>query len=403
MDAPTHRKPLPYRLVDRIGSTLRALGVPIAQLDERSLLAAARRKTGLSDYGDPGFREGLSELLQSARQDAELHFIGRLAMQGLVLTALTNRLQLEQARNSDPGLATRPLRPPIIVMGLPRSGTTLLHRLLAEDPEGRAVPAWELLRPVRPRGRDRRRAQAARQMRIIHDVAPWADRIHETHPDAPEECMLLMTSSFESILFWAVAPVYGYLDWLLRQDPTRAYSEYRTQLQILTQAVPHQRLVLKSPSHTAHLAALCETVPEARIIQCHRDPVQAVVSMNSLFRAAHGILSDHVDLHRMAQANVELLAATSERNLRDREHCADRVHDVDYRELVAHPMDVVRAVYERFDLPWTDTLAGQLQRYVDDHPKGKHGAHRYHAEDFGLSEPELADRFGAYRKQFGLA
>ena len=403
MTAPAHRKPLRYRLINRLGSGLRRLGLPLARLDPSDLMKAVVSQTGLTDFGDGQFREGLDVLLRSAEQDGRLHFVGRMALQGLVVTALQNRLLIEQAKKQDPLLTTGPLRPPIIVMGLPRSGTTFLHRLLAEDLAGRAVPAWELLRPVRPEGTDRRRARAARQMRLIHAFAPWADRIHETHPDAPEECMVLMASTFESVIYWAVAPVFEYLRWLMTRDGRRAYGEYRILLRLLATTAPGRRLVLKSPSHTATLAALCQAIPDAMIVQCHRDPVRAAVSMNSLFRAAHGILSDDVDLHRMAAANVDLLAHTLERNLADRAACADRVVDVDYRELTERPVDVVRGIYERFDLDWSARLEERLRSHVASHPQGKHGAHRYRAADFGLSEADLAARFATYRERFGFA
>jgi hypothetical protein len=402
LSAPAHRKPLAYRLVERIGSALRSAGLPLAELDEQRLVDGATRKAGLDDFGDAGFRDGLRELLRSAREDARLHFIGRMAVQGVVLTALSNRLLLAREQRRDPELGTRALDRPLIVLGLPRSGTTLLHRLLAEDPQGRAVPAWELLRPVAPGGRDRRRALAARQMKLIHAYAPWADRIHATHPDAPEECMVLLASTFESALYWAIAPVYGYLDWLLATDPHRAYAEYRAALQILARVAPDRRLVLKSPSHTAHLATLCETLPEALLVQCHRDPLESVVSVSSLFRAAHGILSDDLDVPRTARVNLELLGTTAEQNLVDRRTWGDRVYDVDYRDLVADPIGVVRGVYQRFELEWSDALDQRLRRYMARNPRGKHGAHRYRAEDFGLSERLIADRFTDYRRQFGF-
>jgi Sulfotransferase family len=220
-----------------VGSHLGAARLPIARLDEESLVQAAMQETGLTDFGSPYYREGLLPLLDSLEDDAALHFAGRVANREVIVGSLINRLLLTESCKRTPDFFQRPLKPPIIVLGLPRSGTTLLHRLLAMDPAHRAVPWWELARPVpgpdSERLPDRRRQVFQKKLHRRQKAMPDLDRKHYTRVDTPEECIWLLASSFLSPLFWAFAPVYGYLDCYKNQDRLQAYYEYRQLLQVL--------------------------------------------------------------------------------------------------------------------------------------------------------------------------
>ena len=214
--------------------------------------------------------------------------------------------------------------------------------------------------------------------------------------------MWLQSSSFVSMSFWAIAPVYGYLDWLYEQDRRPAYEEYRLWLQVLQQSDPQRRLTLKAPAHTGALAVLHQTLPDAMLIQTHRDPVTVSNSLNSLISTLHRMASDQLDLPRMVEANLRMLQQDLERNLAAREAYPNVVFDVQYEQLVADPIGTVQRIYHHFGLEWSSVYEAQLKAYMRENPRAKHGQHSYAASDFGQTPEQLAARFGAYSARLGL-
>lgn len=399
----TTRLPLPFRTINAAGAALNALGLGRVRLEEGPLLRAATRRTGLADFGDPGFLEGLRALLASAERDADLHLIGRLSLRQIVLDSLVNRLLLAEARERTPGLFARPLVPPIIVTGLPRSGTTFLHRLLAEDPDHHAPRHWELSSPLPPPGRrDARRQKAERFLKARDFLTDDLDNKHFITADTPEEDSFTLGATFEGMYFWMATPVYGYLEWYLAQDHERKYREYRAWLQVLQAAHPGRRLVLKSPEHTGALSTLLRAVPEARLVQTHRDPVAVLASWTSLSRTAQGMTTDALDGERNAAASLHYLAESARRNLAEHDANPGAVFDVRYDDLVADPGGTVRRIYGHYGLAFTEVFQRNLERYVEENPQGKHGAHRYAPGDFGPGEEEVRSRFAAYDERFGF-
>lgn len=400
----TPKLPLPLRLLNTAGSALAAVGPERTRLEADALLEAAGRRTGLTDFGDPGFLEGLRVLLASAKQDGHLHFIGRLGVQQAVEASLVNRLLLTEAQKRTPAWFTQPLAPPLVIMGLPRTGTTLLHRLLAEDPAHYAPRFWELLAPLpRPERPDTRRRNINLFFKVRNLVANDLDRKHFVTVDTPEEDFFMLGATFDAWFFWGLAPVHGYVDWSLEQDHTRKYREYRAWLQVLQAAHPGRRLVLKAPEHTGGLAALLRAVPEARPIQLHRDPVTAFASFASLSRTTQGLTTGALDTAQNAATNLRLLSGTAERNLSDRDAHPNAVLDIWYDDLVADPAAVVRRVYGHYGLTFTDAYQQRFSRYLTGNPQGKHGAHRYATGDLGLSDAAVRERFAAYNERFGFA
>jgi hypothetical protein len=403
------RSSLPFRfqLLNLAGQLLRATNVPIGRFDEETVHRAAMKEADSTDFGDPYYREGLARLLRSAEHDAELHFVGRLAYREFIVGILANRLLLTEARKRTPEVFQRPLVPPIIVLGLPRSGTTFLHRMLASDPAHRAIPLWELVRPLpgggSSGGPDRRREIVQQKLESRQTLAPDLDRKHYTRVDTPEECIWLLAATFVSPIFWVLAPVYGYLEWYKDQNRLQAYQEYRLLLQVLQAGDPTRRLALKAPAHTGALDALLKTIPDALLIQTHRNPVEASNSLNSLFYSLHSAVTERVDAPRMAQALLSLQQHEIERNLAARDGHPGAVFDVYYDQLVADPIGTVRGVYDHFGLAWSEAYEEQLVTYLRKNPKGKYGPHRYASVDFGQSDKAIAERFAAYSERFGFA
>ena len=396
--------PLRLRIINTVGNHLGAARLPFAALDEEALVQAAVKATGLTEFGAGYHREGLLRLLESVENDAALHLSGQLAYRETIVGSLINRLLLTEAFKQNPETFRKPLKSPIIVLGLPRSGTTFLHRLLALDPAHRAVPWWELARPLpgSDEQQDRRRQVFQKKLRRLQKLTPDLDRKHYTRVDTPEECIWLLANTFFSPLFWALAPVYGYLDWYKNQDRLQAYYEYRLLLQVLQAADPTRRLVLKSSTHTGAIETLLQTIPGSLLIQTHRNPVETSASLASLFYSLHSRMTDRLDVRRMTEAILSFHEHQIARNLEARDAHPGALFDVYYDRLVADPIGTVRDIYDHYGLAWSEEFAERLNYYLQHNPRGKHGTHLYAPEDFGQTGDAIAERFAPYIYRFEL-
>lgn len=385
--------------VNRVGAAARKLGVPVAMLSAASLAQAAADSVGSDDFGDPYHREGLGVLVDAIEGDASIHVAGRLHLRSLLGRELVTRLRLQQARRSQPALDHGPRLAPLLVCGLPRSGTTFLHRLLAEHPQARPLPLWELMEPLPGPGPDRRLATAQTRMERLAALAhDDLDPQHLIRAELPDECGHLFKPTFFSSIYWQ-APLYHYLDWYLRADPDPPYRDYRALLAALER--PGRRLVLKDPFHARHLSSLLAAIPAANVVVLHRDPVEVVPSFHKLTLTLHRVFSDQVDTRRTVETNTRWLHDLVARTLDARPASAsERVLDVGYRELVADPVGVVARIHDRFGLELDAPTRERLDHYVAHHPQRQYGSNPYRAEDYGQSPAALAERFSDYRARF---
>lgn len=379
----------------------RLAGAP--PLHAGSLEAAAEGATGLRDFGEARYRDGLERLLSSAENDADLNPFGRELLRRVARAALEARLGFVEARRATPELFEGPLVPPLIVTGLPRTGTTHMHRLLASAPGHRAVPFWQLLTPVSIRSRAttaRRRRYAESILRPRRWFLPDFDAVHHIRADAPEECSVMLGLTFESLVFWLLTPVHGYLDWYVTRDRRSKYRDYALLLRAVQASDPTRRLVLKAPAHSDALEALIDALPEAMIVQTHRDVVAATTSWCSLTCALHRVTSREIDVPRAVAGNVALLERLAQRSLEARDRLDSRVVDVHYDELVSEPLAVAQRVHHHFGLPAGADVLRAARRYVACNPARLHGEHRYAPEGFGLEPSDLRARFRDYTSRF---
>ena len=372
------------------------------RLNEESLSNAAIKQTGLTDFGDPHYRQGLTSLIESAENDAKLHFIGRKVMSALITMFLVNRLLLAETRKRRPEIFHTALLPPLVILGLPRSGTTFLHGMLALDPANQAIPAWQAMRPIAKSEPDRRRQDYHWENKVQSLLIPKLDSMHYSRTDTPEECILLFGTTFVSAVFSTCAPVYGYQDWLSSQDRLMAYQEYLALLQIIQHPNPSRRFALKSPAHTGAIDTLLSVIPDAMIIQTHRHPVPVCNSTNSLIYQMHNLVTEKHDIPKMVKVNIDTLVQWAKSSMAVRDSNATRIHDVYYDLLVADPIGTVKRIYDHYELAWTRDFEARLQAFVTAHPQGQHGKHVYSGSDFGLKDEETTKRFGAYIRRFRL-
>ncbi len=398
---------LPLRLLNTAGRLWQGLRPPARLEDsEGTLLAAARRETGLRDFGDEGFRDGLRVLLRAYDEEARLSPYGRFLVWQELLGVLRARLGVVAAWRREPGLREQRIERPIFVLGLTRAGTTAQHFLLAQDPRHQVLEYWLAAapgpRPPRERWEaDPRYRAATRALRTSYWLDPGLRAIHDLRPDGPEECRHLLAQSFTDDTFDSNATLPSYSAWFAGCDMRASYAWHRGVLALIGSTSPERRWVLKYPAHLKHLGALLETYPDACIVQTHRDPAEVLPSLCSLVTRWRGIYEERVDRLAVARWQVEMWAARIQQALAVRD--ADdpqRYCDLQHRQISEDPLGAVRRVYEHFGLELGAEAEERMRSWLAENPPGRHGGHHYGAEDFGLRRAELAERFAVYRARF---
>jgi hypothetical protein len=397
------------RVAERVGAALRACGVPIARLTEDSILRAARRATGVRDIADERFREPLRMILRGYDRHPNVNLVGKLVVRDFCLCAVTNRLRMQRIVECFPEILAVPVEKPVVVTGLHRTGTTLLHNLLAQAPGARAPLFWEMLTPAPDPGwvgkaPDPRRKFAEAYVRRVHSISPRSRAIHDLEVDAPEECLHLFINSFTSEHFLSFADLPEYREWYESRDMVEEYRYYRLQLQTLLWQRGGGQLVVKWPFHAYHLKALLTVFPDAGVVFTHREPAKSVASMCSLvlmFRLAGNRL---IDAPRVGAWCLDFLGKIADRAVSGRRGVdPHRLCDVSYDDLVRDPIGTIRRVGDRFGRPLSPGAEGSAGDWLREHPQNKWGQHRYDLGKFGISAGAVRERFRAYSLELGAA
>jgi hypothetical protein len=381
------------------------------------LLGEARARMGIADcgiadFGDDGFLEPLDVLVHGFETEAALTVLGRWITRRFVLRMLEVRLQIVAYLRDDPGVRDEEIRQPLVVTGLPRTGTTILHALLAQDPAHRVSEGWELLRPVPPPdpdplafASDPRIPLADRELRLPALVVDGLDAIHVYGGRMPKECLSSMSFELRSEEFTARYRMPSYVDWLARCDMRPAYEMHKLVLQILQRRFQNVQWVLKSPVHMHSLPTLLAVYPDARIAFTHRDPLRILPSVTSLIavmRYAHSDAVDFADIGRyhadLYLGDLDRLVALTDAGALD----PARVFHGRYADFMEDPITAVRAVYGHFGMPFTDDVQQRMRNYLDAHPQGEHGAHHYSFDDLGLDRDTERARCARYQARFAV-
>ena len=390
-----------------------ALGRPLApriSLDPGALENAARRATGLADFGDPSYREPLGVLCRSLERDAGLSPFGRTATRALLLQLLSNRLRLEDLIARHPEILAERIDRPIVIAGLPRTGTTHLHNLVSQAPSLRSLPYWESLEPipspgdaVTPGAPDPRIARCQKGLDFLHRVLPLFPLMHEMTAEARHEEIQLLALQFSTMLFESSYRVPSYRAWYKAADQRPAYAYLRRCLQALQWLRGPRRWVLKSPQHLEQLGPLIETFPDARVVQTHRDPVRITASLCTMVSYGMRMNAARVDARevgRVWSARVEdlLRGSVEQRPLLP----GAQVFDLRFHEFMKDDVASVRRVFDFADEPWTDDAAEAIRRYMDANPRGRHGSIDYRLEDVGVDAGERRRALRFYQDRFGV-
>ena len=404
------------RWVDDLAAYGRGLGddgASMVSLRAEDLLSGASAATGLSDFGDDWFRQPLAHLCEALETEAQLHLAGRIRARAELQLILQNRLRLVDLWRREPAILDAAVPGPIIVTGLGRSGTTLLHELLACDPANRAPCLWEYTDSVPPAS-DHERAddhnpramRSDQQITLMDEMVPAFTGMHENRGFLPTECIFAFAHQFSSDIYTGLYNVGSYTVWRSSIDQGPIYDWHRQMLQTWQWGSPTERFVLKAPSHLSSLALVFATYPDARVVITHRDPLRVVGSLADMMATLHWMHSDHVDheiLVMFLSMGVELQMneVTAERDSGSLP--SDQISDVVYRDLVADPIGVVTSLYAGWGLPVSRAFAAALEAYVEArHTHRGASGHDYRFEDTGLDLAEHRALVADYQARFGV-
>lgn len=407
MAAPPPHRPRVVRWLNRLGPVV-APHWP--SLDPDEIIQAAARKARSTEFGDLDFMQRLPRIVEAVEREANLHWIGRVAVRQSLVMTLESRFGLYRHRTTHPELVGVPIEKPVFVVGFPRSGTTILHNLLARDPANRAPQGWEVQYPTPPPdpatyATDRRIKKAEKLFAQMEQMAPELPAIHEVGAQLPQECFPIMSQTLLTPLAWWAYNAPSYQRWVDQQSPAPSYTYHRHFLEHLQSGYMKDRWVLKSPIHLRTLGALLDEYPDARLIFTHRDPAKTIPSVASLFYTVGGIVTDDLEATRVGPEHLDWWAHALDHTMAVRRRHSDKASqfiDIQFEEVLADPVAALQRAYTQFEMPWTDEAERRMRAFLAANPRGKHGTHRYELGDFGLRLDEIRERFGNYCETYGV-
>ncbi len=386
------------------------MGMKWPSLDENDLIRTAIWRAGSDDFGGEGFRQGMSVLLDSFEREAELTTLGRMSCRQTLVGYLENRLRLQQYRLAHPELEREVIERPIFIVGLPRTGTTILFNLISEDMHNRPPLSWEVHWPVPPPEparyeSDPRIEDAVEVFSNLDRVLPNLAAIHEFGACLPQECVPIRAHEFLSVQFQSTFNVPSYQAWLEQQDLLPAYAFHKRFLQHLQSKYMKDRWVLKSPAHLAAIDEILQTYPDAQIIHTHRDPAKVVPSLASLVYTFRSMSSDSLDPKRIGRQVIDMWTLALQRATEARRRHRDKpaqFFDAYFEDTLADPVDLLRRAYDRFGLELTNEARDRMAAFLAANPRGSRGVHRYALGDFDLDLGEIRERFSEYCAEFDV-
>lgn len=383
---------------------------PSTAFDEARLLADARERAGLDDFGDEGFREPLRVLLASLAE-APLHAVGRAVLRGSIRRSLVQRLRAHDLRLRHPEIAAERITAPLVIVGMMRSGTTLLQRLFARDPRFYCALGWEIAEPAPRPGTgesapDPRIADATLRDRRMRELAPALHAIHPTDALEADEEIVFLADAFLSHVPEASCDVPRYRSWLDGQDFAPAYRYLREMLQLLQwqkrrRGEERSRWVLKTPAHLGYLGTLFAEFPDASVVWLHRTPLETVPSGASLNHTLWSLYASGVDPAKVGQQWLERMAWATRRAMAfcDSPQARGRVAHARYRDVVAEPLREVERIGAALGLAPLAEARSAMERWLEADARSGRPPHRYAPEAFGLSEGAIREAFGEYLRR----
>jgi len=414
-------RPAPVRIEDYsdpqftpdVQAMLAAIAPLAADIDltPAALMDQARAESGLDDFGPLDFVERLDVYCTALRDEAGLSELGRFNNHTQLVKVLKNRLLVEDLVRRHPEILALELTAPIVICGLPRTGSTHLHNLISADPGLRSLPYWESLEPVLPEAErpgpgdpDPRRARCQVGLDFLHAAMPWFDRMHEMTVDHVHEEIQLLLVDVSTMLMETSTMVPSWAAYYREHDQTSSYRYLRKVLQCLQFLRGGHRWVLKSPQHLEQFPVLAEVFPDATFVVTHRDPVAVTASMTTMVTYGARMSVAHPDPHVYGAYWADRLERMLTACVRDREALpAGQSVDVQFGDFMADEAGTVARIYDLAGQPLTDDARAAMTRFVREHPRGRHGAVAYDITQFGLDARERRAALRFYSDRFGVS
>jgi hypothetical protein len=358
--------------------------------------------TGLDDFGSPYYREGLDRTVNALNTEAELNDLGQVIQHATISNALIQRLKIIDAYKAHPEIADEVIDGPIVILGLPRTGTTALGQLISADPQFRFLRTWESQAPTPPpetatQHTDARIAQAAEGISMIEQMFPDFQTQINSEPEAATECQDLMGMSFRTFHFDGVVRVPGYVQWLLGCDMRETYTFHRDVLRLLQWHCKPSLWNLRTPVHMFALDAFVEIYPNAKFLWSHRDPTKVLGSVCSLIAYVRSWSSGRKDLAELGAEQLTWWAEGIERAMDFRRKFGDgRFVDVSFADLQTDPVNTVARSYAQLGLTFSDAARASVRDWADGHKPGHRGTHTYDLADYGLTPEQVREAFSDY-------
>ena len=397
---------LPVRLLNMAS---RLSGYARKRFDPDTFIDQAIRETGLDDFGDPGFREGLDLICRTFSEDEGMTGLGQMAARGELVKHLSKRLQVVDWCKQHPDIHNQVIDKPWMITGLPRSGTTLASVLVDADPVVRSPLVWEVDNPVPPttlasRYVDPRIAQSEKELQKSFDLSPPMRAMHALDAGHPQECIAMTWLDFQSILVTGLSQSREYYDWYAEVDRKASYRMHKQLLQIWQAAFPTAHWGLKAPNHMHAMADFMYTYPDARVIWSHRDPLVAIPSVVSLHLGFLRTFNCKVDPVKAAQEINDFWLRGIEKMIAyDKNQLTGWCHHLHYRDLMTDPVAAMRGAYNHFGEDTSTLHERRMTAWVEQRPKNTYGRHVYSLDDFGLDPGKLREQYGEYIETYKVA
>src|SRR5215469_7849127 len=367
------------------------------------LLESALKRGKRRDFADPSFIRPFEHLLEACNEEADLSGFGVRALRIDVLRCLRTLLQFDEIEAACPAILSRPIRAPVFITGMPRSGTTFLHRLILQDPSIIAPRLFQLVYPYASQaslGTALRKKWVSLQLALFRMIAPEFNALHPVAVDSPEECTDITAQVFQSLRFDAMYRVPSYNSWLERSGFLDAYRFHRRFLQHLDAQLPGRRWILKSPDHLFALEDIRKVYPDARLVLVHRDPVRVLASVAKLTEVLRRPFARSVDRIEIGR-EVSASWLDGARRMRGLSSDDSALH-LNYRQIVARPVEAVRAVYRHCDLVLTEAAEASMRSWLRAAANARRPWRNYQLAEFGLDAHLLRERFAPYTDTFGI-
>jgi hypothetical protein len=384
--------------------------VDSARFERSALVGEAVARTGEEDFGEPSWQEGLDILLDGFRDEARLNDLGVEIAAGGIVDYLATRLAINAWRRDHPEVAGGTVERPIVIVGQPRTGTTILFDLLAQDPALRAPLTWEVDMPVPPPetatyDSDPRIAEVQATLDMADALIPGFSSFHAMGARLAQECVRITAGDFRSMIFPIQYRVPTYNRWLLHEaDLASAYRWHRRYLQHLQSRHPVEQWLLKSPAHLWHLDALAAEYPDAFLIQTHRDPLKVIASVSALAAHLRAMASDETSVSEAAQDYAEDIFLGLDRGMEARDRHTfppAQIVDVQFAAFMDDPFSTIRQIYAALGRELTEVAETRMRAFLAGNP-GDGGGGRYTFADTGLDAGVLRERSRAYQERFGV-